>query len=292
MHSSRRWQAGIVVLAIAVAGLAAPPARAGTPAVTYFLGDVSCDSQIDSIDAALLLQREAALLEELSCADNADTDGDNLSNSVDAGLVLQYTAGLILSRVQFSLNITRPSGFCDDAEKPSVCNVPAGTEFSLSIALNHPPPEGYVAFDSRLSVGDLLYNPTTHADEEVVWPDNALALRHVSTEYVETVLSFGGLTGSGRPPRISSYRGDLVQISVSCSAQPGTFTADLVALDPARTPLGAGVALPFDVGPYAAMATTLTVATGTLHPDYDEDGTGDEVFEVGVAARLRVNCIE
>src|SRR3990170_2675076 len=76
--------------------------RAGVPEPTYFLGDVNCDERVDSIDAALLLQLEAALLDELPCAGNADMNADGSANSIDPGLVLQYTAGLIDSRVQFS----------------------------------------------------------------------------------------------------------------------------------------------------------------------------------------------
>lgn len=59
------------------------------------LGDVDCGGTINSIDAALVLQFGAALLDSLPCAQNADTSGDGVTNSIDASLILQYSAGLI-----------------------------------------------------------------------------------------------------------------------------------------------------------------------------------------------------
>lgn len=59
------------------------------------VGDVDCGGSINAIDAALVLQRSAALLDELPCAENGDPSGDGVSNSLDAALILQYSAGLI-----------------------------------------------------------------------------------------------------------------------------------------------------------------------------------------------------
>lgn len=58
-------------------------------------GDVSCDSRVNSIDAALVLQFDAGLITALSCRQNADVSGDGRVNAVDAALILQYDAGLI-----------------------------------------------------------------------------------------------------------------------------------------------------------------------------------------------------
>jgi plastocyanin len=58
-------------------------------------GDADCSGNVTSIDAALILQRSAALIEGVSCEDNADVNLDGAITSVDAALVLQRVAGLI-----------------------------------------------------------------------------------------------------------------------------------------------------------------------------------------------------
>src|SRR3989344_4998639 len=59
------------------------------------LGDVNCDGQTNSIDAALVLQKTAKLINTLACKTAADVNGDNQSNAIDASLILQFDARLI-----------------------------------------------------------------------------------------------------------------------------------------------------------------------------------------------------
>ncbi len=59
------------------------------------LGDVNCDGAIDAIDALLILQIKAALIDSLPCEKNADVDESGQVTSIDAALILQFTAGLI-----------------------------------------------------------------------------------------------------------------------------------------------------------------------------------------------------
>jgi hypothetical protein len=58
-------------------------------------GDANCDGGTDSIDAVLVLQHNAGLLDALGCNEDADVNGDGAINSVDATLILQFTARLI-----------------------------------------------------------------------------------------------------------------------------------------------------------------------------------------------------
>lgn len=58
-------------------------------------GDVDCSERVDSIDAVLVLQLSAALLDLLHCPEAADLNDDAAVDSVDASLILQIVAGLL-----------------------------------------------------------------------------------------------------------------------------------------------------------------------------------------------------
>lgn len=60
------------------------------------LGDVNNDGFVNSVDAALVLQDVAGLINlAASQLDNADVDLDGEVTSIDAALILQFTADLI-----------------------------------------------------------------------------------------------------------------------------------------------------------------------------------------------------
>lgn len=58
-------------------------------------GDANCDMTVNSIDALLVLQRGAHLLDELACEQQADVNHDSIADARDALLILQHVAGLI-----------------------------------------------------------------------------------------------------------------------------------------------------------------------------------------------------
>ncbi len=58
-------------------------------------GDASCNGEVNSVDAALVLQVTAALLESAPCGVAADANADGAVGSVDAALILQVDAGLL-----------------------------------------------------------------------------------------------------------------------------------------------------------------------------------------------------
>ena len=72
-----------------------PPTQTRTPTPEELVGDASCDGNINSIDAALVLQHGAGLLGSIACEVAADANQDGSLNSIDAALILQYGAGLL-----------------------------------------------------------------------------------------------------------------------------------------------------------------------------------------------------
>ena len=70
----------------------AAPASSNTPPQTE--GDVNCDKVTNSIDAALILQVDAGLIDTVPCRNSADVIRDGAINSLDAAIVLQIEAGL------------------------------------------------------------------------------------------------------------------------------------------------------------------------------------------------------
>jgi hypothetical protein len=60
-------------------------------------GDVDCDGVVDAVDAALLLQYDARLIVTFTVCGAPDANEDGTANAVDALLILQYVAGLIPS---------------------------------------------------------------------------------------------------------------------------------------------------------------------------------------------------
>ncbi len=64
-------------------------------AVGAQLGDANCDSNVNSVDAALDLQFDARLLDSLPCQAAADVNDDGRVDAIDAAFVLQLDAGLI-----------------------------------------------------------------------------------------------------------------------------------------------------------------------------------------------------
>lgn len=78
-----------------------PPTATATPSTTAtptptppgLPGDVDCDGNVTSIDAALALQFVAGLLDELPCSGDVNLDGT--TDAIDAALMLQINAGLL-----------------------------------------------------------------------------------------------------------------------------------------------------------------------------------------------------
>ncbi len=68
-----------------------PPA----PAPVGVCGDVNLDAAVNSMDASLILQLKAGLINSLGSQRNADVNNSGDITIVDAALILQAAAGLI-----------------------------------------------------------------------------------------------------------------------------------------------------------------------------------------------------
>jgi len=68
------------------------PARAGAVPGS---GDVDCSGTVNAVDAALLLQFDARLVDSVPCADAADAYADGQVDSLDALAILVYNAGFV-----------------------------------------------------------------------------------------------------------------------------------------------------------------------------------------------------
>ncbi len=79
---------GLIVTSFTIAG--SVEHASGT-----MVGDANCDGQANAIDASLVLQFDARLILELGCREVADVDADGTIGSIDAALILQLDAGLI-----------------------------------------------------------------------------------------------------------------------------------------------------------------------------------------------------
>lgn len=92
------WFSAIAVIA-ALAVLLTRPASGWLG--TSYIGDADCDTEVTSVDATVVLQFSAGLfragLFHSGLCNNADTNHDGRLNAVDATIILQYTAGLIAS---------------------------------------------------------------------------------------------------------------------------------------------------------------------------------------------------
>lgn len=88
--------AGIAALLLVALGAFAMRSWSSRPAEAT-LGDVTCDTQINAVDASVILQLTAGLIQVINCPQNADTDGDGNIGPIDASLILQFVAGLVPS---------------------------------------------------------------------------------------------------------------------------------------------------------------------------------------------------
>lgn len=182
---------------------------------------------------------------------------------------------------RLALNAQGAGVSCDEASEPSACVVPLAGPFTLAVELIDPPSDGYVAFQSQVSLGGLVWSPRASADENV-WPDNTVPVRAPDPpELNAQVVSHGGLTGTSEPFPVSHHEGNVVEMTLTCSAEEESFEVALINYSDA-TPNGAAYSL----------ADLLPIASKTVDErELDAVGSGTPTT-VSVAGLLEINCEE
>ena len=151
-------------------------------------------------------------------------------------------------------------GDCNDAVRPTICWVPSGSTFLLSVDAIAIPNAGYILMQTFIDYGlDLTYKPQSVLDE-MVWPDSLPAVT-IRTEPGPGLVGHGALTEVIPPYPVSTFVGNLVELEMNCT--PGV-SSNVVRLLPLGDPI----------------ATT----SGTLYlePDFTE--------VVPIAGSLTLNC--
>jgi hypothetical protein len=72
------------------------PGPTSTPLPAAHLGDANCDGRVTSLDASIVLQFTAYLVNDLPCLAYADMTANGYVNVLDAFFILAYVAGYIL----------------------------------------------------------------------------------------------------------------------------------------------------------------------------------------------------
>ena len=182
----------------------------------------------------------------------------------------QETAGMALA-------IEGAGVSCDAA----TCDVPLGGDFTLAIRTDGPPSEGYIAHQTLLYYGGLIYNATETPEDENGWPDFVLFVRSPQEPTAEDRSAAHGAMSSLTPPfTVSTFEGDLVVLSMSCTSEDETFTVALLAFEPGN-PLGSTYSIDEN-----QTTTPLNIQSRMLLDPINQG----EVVEVPVADSISVNC--
>ncbi|OGO52082.1 MAG: hypothetical protein A2148_09595 [Chloroflexi bacterium RBG_16_68_14] len=186
------------------------------------------------------------------------------------------TAGCGTASPALCLNAEGPGLIsCDDPQRPTKCSAGLNQQFSLAVETRGIPPGGYIAFQSEVFLGGLVWKAHGSADE-IVWPDGQTNRFRVT-----------GLAGqpqhfsmtAGAPPfPLSTFQGKLLALDVNCTAL-GSYKVALAAW-----PGSAFGAAYFD----ANGAEVPVTVEGQQQIDADGDGSPDTV---NVSDALTINCV-
>jgi hypothetical protein len=163
-----------------------------------------------------------------------------------------------------ALNVSFPTGHCDDVNNPTKCTFPLGTQFKLAVIADNPPVGGYTGFDVQLALGGLIYKPAAAAADELTWPQPATAL-HVNNP---GLLRYAAAAVPVSNPPFSNYIGTLAEFAITCPTSTGSHSTAILA------------------GPDPKVSSFYEVYPGSVVPK----AVGQLSAGLNFADRLQVNC--
>jgi hypothetical protein len=142
--------------------------------------------------------------------------------------------------VQMDLQVKSGAVACPPASAADFCAL-KGSTFVLSADLIKAPVTGYIGIQTEIDYGALVYKPTAAAATEIVWADCFFPLRSMSGTLVNhacpTFLP-------PNPPVISFEVGNLVDITINCTAGNSSNPISLNPFDSGSNTDASGVKLP------------------------------------------------
>ena len=187
---------------------------------------------------------------------------------------------------RMALSVASAGSECDAPSEPTSCSVPAGSTFTLAVAVIEAPAEGYVGWQTDLFYDSLIYQPNA-AEDEIVWPESALPLRFPAVPGGERLVSHGDVSATMPPFPTSSHTGNIVEVAFVCLPTTQSLTVALLPYDPVQRPLGAGFRAATAEGGIGDTVAAKTVGTTFL------DLPGSTMAEdIDVADSLTIECLE
>ena len=170
--------------------------------------------------------------------------------------------------------LTIKGGACDDPVRPTICTVPLGSSFILSVDVLNAPEAGYILVQTFIDYGLALpYNKASTAAEEIVWPDllSAIAIR---SEFGPGLVGHGGLSGLLPPIPPSFFEGNVVELSMNCTPVQSSTNVELLPEgDSVAGTSGSAFKDPDDVL-IVPNLHSLTINCTDVPLDADTDGDG------------------
>lgn len=148
---------------------------------------------------------------------------------------------------------------CPPSSTADYCVPNNGQAFLLGVDLVKAPAAGYIAVQTEIVYGSLVYKPAASADLETTWPDELSAFRSPGspTGLEGTVNHAMPYADPGPITVISHYEGNLVEITIHCTG--GASTGHVIELVPVGASNTDASALQVDANTVIPLSDSITI---------------------------------